>query len=33
MLENMGYNPTVEKLEKTSIYSLKIDQGEWTSNT
>ncbi len=30
MLENMGYSPKVEKLEKTSIYTLKIDQGDWT---
>ncbi|HVS37964.1 MAG TPA: hypothetical protein VMS17_20560 [Gemmataceae bacterium] len=30
MLQNMGYDPKVEKLEKTSIYTVKVDQGDWT---
>jgi hypothetical protein len=30
MLENMGYDVKVEKQEKTSVYTVKIDQGTWT---
>ena len=30
MLENMGYDAKEEKLEKTTIYTVKIDQGDWT---
>jgi hypothetical protein len=30
MLQNMGYDPKIDKVEKTSIYTLKIDQDKWT---
>src|SRR5215469_4421195 len=30
LLQNMGYQPKVEKLQKTSIYTITITQGTWT---
>ena len=30
LLANMGYDAKIEKLKKTVIYTVKIDQGSWT---
>ena len=30
LLANMGYDPKIDKLKKTVIYTVKIDQGSWT---
>jgi hypothetical protein len=30
MLENMGYTVKVDKLEKTSIYTVQVEQNTWT---
>ncbi len=30
MLQNMGYDPKADKLEKTTIYTITIEQGTWT---
>ena len=30
LLNNMGYDPKVDKQEKTTVYTITIDQGGWT---
>ena len=30
LLENMGYQPKIDKLEKTVIYTIEITHAEWT---